>query len=89
MLEEIEVKEQRVDENLAESNRGRREKKGLMRLREEEEEEDRSISIMASIGNEEKRRLHNWINSVLCTETCLFETLHLFLPSATLVLFRY
>ena len=36
-MEEIEVKEQRVDENLAESNRWRREEKGLMRLREEED----------------------------------------------------
>ena len=54
-MEEIEVKEQRVDENLAESNRWRREEKGLMRLREEEEE-DRSLFIMASIENEEKRK---------------------------------
>ena len=55
-MEEIEVKEQRVDENLAESNRWRREEKGLMRLREEEEEEDKSLFIMASIRNEEKRK---------------------------------
>lgn len=53
-LDEIEVKEQRVDEkglNLTESNRGRREK-GLRLVLREEEQEDRSLS-MASIGNEE------------------------------------